>query len=55
MRKLGFGAMRLPENGRFSKGIDLDLTCEMIDYFIEKGYNYLILHILTIVVKVKKH
>lgn len=40
MKKLGFGAMRLPENGRFSKGIDLDLTCEMIDYFIEKGYNY---------------
>lgn len=35
--KLGFGLMRLPKNGN---DIDLDQTCQMVDHFLESGFNY---------------
>ena len=36
-KKLGFGGMRFPKNG---KEIDLDLLTKMIDVFMENGFNY---------------
>ncbi len=40
MKKLGFGLMRLPLiNGNFSQ-IDKKQLCEMIDVFIENGFQY---------------
>ena len=36
-KKLGFGMMRLPMNG---KDVDIETTKEMVDYFIDKGFNY---------------
>ncbi len=36
-RKLGFGFMRLPMNGN---EVDYDLTCRMVDYFMENGFCY---------------
>ena len=40
-KKLGFGLMRLPltdpDNAR---SIDIDLTCKMVDAFIERGFTY---------------
>lgn len=41
MKKLGFGAMRLPkESKRFSNNIDYNETCQMIDYFMANNYNF---------------
>ena len=37
MKKLSFGFMRLPlKNDK----IDFDQTCEMVDYGMERGYNF---------------
>ncbi|MBQ5316645.1 MAG: aldo/keto reductase [Oscillospiraceae bacterium] len=36
-KKLGFGFMRLPMNG---DAIDTDQVCQMVDTFIENGFNY---------------
>lgn len=36
-KKLGFGMMRLPMNG---KDVDIETTKEMVDYFIDNGFNY---------------
>ncbi len=36
-KKLAFGAMRLPMNGG---KIDTDQVCEMVDAFIDNGFNY---------------
>ncbi len=36
-RKLGFGFMRLPMNGN---EVDYDLTCRMVDCFLENGFCY---------------
>lgn len=35
--KFGFGIMRLPMNG---DQIDIPATCEMVDYFLDNGFNY---------------
>jgi len=35
--KLGFGLMRLPKNG---EEIDVEQTKEMVDLFLEAGFNY---------------
>jgi len=37
MKKFGFGCMRLPMNG---KEVDYSQVNEMVDYFIENGFNY---------------
>ena len=37
-RKLGFGAMRLP--GSDKKNIDYPQLCDMVDMFLERGFNY---------------
>ena len=37
-RKLGFGAMRLP--GADKKNIDYPQVCDMVDMFLERGFNY---------------
>ena len=40
-RKLGFGLMRLPLIDKNSDGsIDIELTCKMVDYFLEHGFTY---------------
>lgn len=41
MKKMGFGLMRLPlkEEGN-PESIDLEQTKQMVDLFMEKGYNY---------------
>ncbi len=39
MKKLGFGLMRLPTIGEFSE-IDKEKTREMIDAFMQNGFNY---------------
>lgn len=39
-KKLGFGLMRLPQNSEESTDINLDELKEMVDTFMEKGYNY---------------
>lgn len=36
-KNFGFGCMRLPLNG---EQVDYKETCEMIDYFLENGFNY---------------
>ena len=36
-KNLGFGCMRLPMNG---KEVDYELTSNMVDYFIQQGFNY---------------
>lgn len=36
-KNFGFGCMRLPMNG---EEIDYGAFCEMIDYFLEQGFNY---------------
>ena len=36
-KNFGFGCMRLPMNG---DQVDNEETCEMVDYFIENGFNY---------------
>ena len=36
-KKLRFGMMRLPMNG---KDVDIETTKEMVDYFIDNGFNY---------------
>ena len=36
-KKLGFGCMRLPMRGR---EIDTEAFCEMVDVFLENGFNY---------------
>ncbi len=41
-RKLGFGLMRLPEtapNGPFGR-IDMEVTKQLVDYFIDQGFTY---------------
>lgn len=40
VKKLGFGLMRLPQNSEESTDINLDELKEMVDTFMEKGYNY---------------
>ena len=35
--KLGFGLMRLPKNG---EGIDVEQTKQMVDLFMDAGFNY---------------
>ncbi|MGP1419524.1 MAG: aldo/keto reductase [Sphaerochaetaceae bacterium] len=37
MKKLGFGLMRLPKNG---DEIDIPQVCEMVDKYIESGFEY---------------
>lgn len=37
IKKLGFGFMRLPQNG---EEIDIELTCKLVDRFMEKGFTY---------------
>ena len=40
-KKLGFGLMRLPlTDPNDAKSIDIDLTCKMVDAFIERGFTY---------------
>ena len=40
-KKLGFGLMRLPlTDPNNAKSIDIDLTCKMVDTFIERGFTY---------------
>lgn len=36
-KKFGFGCMRLPMNG---EEVDIEQTKQMVDYFIEQGFNY---------------
>lgn len=36
-KKLEFGMMRLPMHG---KDVDIETTKEMVDYFIDNGFNY---------------
>lgn len=36
-KKLGFGMMRLPMNG---EDVDIELTKEMVDFYMENGFNY---------------
>ncbi|MDR2343840.1 MAG: aldo/keto reductase [Spirochaetaceae bacterium] len=41
MKKLGFGMMRLPlKNALDRADVDVEMTAEMADYFIAKGFNY---------------
>ncbi len=41
MKKMGFGCMRLPlEDENNSKSINIDEVKEMVDVFMENGYNY---------------
>lgn len=41
MKRLGFGAMHLPlTNENDEKSIDINTTREMINLFMEKGFNY---------------
>ncbi|MDL2271334.1 aldo/keto reductase [Methanobrevibacter sp. OttesenSCG-928-I08] len=41
MKKLGFGAMRLPiKNEEDASSVDSEITGKMIDLFMEKGFNY---------------
>lgn len=40
MKKFGFGSMRLPCNSDDSKDIDLPQIFEMVDRYIESGFNY---------------
>lgn len=41
MKKLGFGAMRLPLLDEEDKGsIDMEQFCQMVDCFIERGFSY---------------
>ncbi len=41
MKKLGFGAMRLPLlNNEDKKSIDIETLCKMVDKFIEAGFTY---------------
>ena len=40
-KKLGFGLMRLPlTDPNDQRSIDIDLTCQMVDTFIERGFTY---------------
>lgn len=41
LKKLGFGTMRLPlTNVDDPTSIDLELTCQMVDTFLERGFTY---------------
>lgn len=40
MKKFGFGSMRLPCNSDDPKDIDLPQIFEMVDRYIESGFNY---------------
>ena len=41
MKKLGFGLMRLPlTDANDAKSIDIGALCEMVDAFINEGFNY---------------
>ena len=40
MKKLGFGLMRLPLTNEKLSQVDLSRSIEMIDYYMQKGYNY---------------
>lgn len=41
MKKLGFGLMRLPLTDKDDpKSIDLELTCKMVDAFLDQGFTY---------------
>lgn len=41
MKKLGFGAMRLPLiDNEDKKSIDSETLCKMVDKFIEAGFTY---------------
>lgn len=40
MKKFGFGSMRLPCNSDDPKDIDLPQIFEMVDKYIESGFNY---------------
>ena len=39
-KKLGFGLMRLPLTNENLSEVDLSQSIEMIDYYMQKGYNY---------------
>ena len=40
-KKLGFGMMRLPLNDKSDSGnVNVDLVCQMVDTFIERGFTY---------------
>ena len=38
--QLGFGAMRLPQNDENPSNINMDEFIQMVDYYMEKGFNY---------------
>ena len=41
MKKLGFGNMRLPlKDANDPKSVDIDQLCQMVDLFIDAGFNY---------------
>lgn len=40
MKKFGFGSMRLPCNSDDPKDIDMAQVFEMVDRYIESGFNY---------------
>ena len=40
MKKLGFGAMRLPMMNGDSGKIDIEHLTEMVDLFLERGFTY---------------
>ena len=40
MKKLGFGLMRLPLMDENTKMVDMNKFIELIDYFMQHGYNY---------------
>lgn len=40
MKKLSFGFMRLPQNSDDAKDINYDEICEMVDYAMDRGFNF---------------
>ena len=40
MKKLGFGLMRLPLIGNDFSQVDKEMLCDMIDVYLEKGFQY---------------
>jgi len=39
MKKLGFGLMRLPLMDEKSKEVNIEDFQQLVDYFMDKGYN----------------
>ena len=55
MKNLGFGLMRLPITKKTVRNekIDKEKSAEMIKAYLDKGFNYLILHTCITAVKAK--